>query len=363
VMLSSVCWSVGAHRQHALARELTVDRRVLFVQPPRRAARWRLTVEEVEPSLWCASPPSALPFGRHLPPANRLNRRVAAMVLRRWLASRPGVRLLWIDDDLAAWTAGRLVESAVVYDVSDLDWTFTKSWNRGHLRKGLHQAVSAADLVLASSSALPERLPASRRPPHVVPNGCDPLRFASDGPITEKLTHLRTPLLGYAGAIDTRAFDGELVAAVARDRPEWTFVLIGPSTPSGRAPLTGLPNVHLLGAVSFGEVPALLRSCDVCLIPYQVGGLIDYVHPKKLYEYLALGKPVVATPLPSLSRLDGVHLAGGPAQFAAAIEMALESCRCPDAAARRQALAIRNSWAERGRQVRALLTELERARG
>jgi len=249
-----------------------------------------------------------------------------------------------------------------VYDVSDLDWTFTRRWNRGHLRRGLRRAVAVADLVLTSSSALPERLPAPRRPPHVVPNGCDPLRFAAEGPVSDKLTHLRPPLLGYAGAIDTRAFDGELVGAVARDHPEWTFVLIGPATPAGRAPLAGLPNVHFPGAVGFAEVPELLRSCDVCLIPYRVGGLIDYVHPKKLYEYLALGKPVVATRLPALAGLD-VHLASSPAEFAAAIGLALESAGCPDAMDRRRRLAVRNSWAQRGRQVRALLTELEAARG
>jgi GT2 family glycosyltransferase len=360
VMFSGVDWPAGDHRQHALARELAADRRVLFVQPPRRGVHWRFTVEAVEPSLWCATAPSVLPLGRQLPLVNRLNRRVAAVLVRRWLARRPGDRLLWIDEDLAAWTVGRLGESAVVYDAADLDWTFTKPWNRRHLRKGLDKAVGAADLVLASSSALPRRLPASRCAPHVVPNGCDPLRFTPDGPHTATLEHIPTPLLGFAGTIDTRAFDAELIAAVARDHPEWSFVLIGRATRSGRAPLAGLPNVHLLGAVGFDEVPALLRACDVCLIPYRVGGLIDYVHPKKLYEYLALGKPVVATSLPALSGMgDLVHLASDPAGFAAAIATALESRQCPDARARRQELAARNSWASRGGQVRALLAELD----
>jgi glycosyltransferase involved in cell wall biosynthesis len=229
------------------------------------------------------------------------------------------------------------------------------------LRNGLRHAVHAADLVLASSSALPERLPASRRAPHIVPNGCDPSRFSADGPVSDALRNLPFPLLGYAGAINTRAFDGDLIAAVASARPDWTFVLIGPVTREGSTPLAGLPNVHLLGAVGIDDVPPLLRACDVCLIPYRLGGLIDYVHPKKLYEYLALGKPVVATPLPALRAMDSlIHLASDPEGFVAAVESALESSGCPDATARRQSTAAVNSWFVRGEQVRALLSDLER---
>lgn len=363
IMFSGVAWAAGDHRQHALARELAGERRVLFVDPPRKRARWRLTVEQVGPSLWRAEPPSVLPLGRHVPPANQLNRRVAAACLRRWLSRYPGERLLWIDEDLAAWTAGRLGERAMIYDATDMDWTMARPWNRRHLRTGLRRALNAADLVLASSSALPARLPASRRPPHVVSNGCDPVRFAPDGLASDTLRDFHRPLLGYAGAIDTRAFDADLLAAVARARPDWTFVLFGPATRSGRAPLTGLSNVHLPGPVAFDEVPALLRACDVCLIPYRVGGLIDYVHPKKLYEYLALGKPVVSTPLPALSELDAlVHLAADPPSFIAAIESALQFPDDPAARARRRTAAARNSWAHRGAQVRALLAELEGSR-
>jgi GT2 family glycosyltransferase/glycosyltransferase involved in cell wall biosynthesis len=363
VMVSGVPWSAGAHRQHALARELASGRRVLYVDPPGLRPRWRLSIHPITGSLWHAVPPTALPFGRLLPPANRVNRRIAAALLRRWLDGHPGSRLLWIDEDLAAPVAGRLGEDAVVYDAADLDWTFTRSWNRPHLRSGIREAVAAADLVLASSPALPQWLPASRRPPVIVPNGCDPAHFSMQGTRARQGTRLPAPRLVYAGAIDTRAFDSELIAAVARRHPEWTFLLVGPSSRAGRAPLAGLANVHLTGPVDFDDVPALLRACDACLIPYRVGGLIDYVHPKKLYEYLAVGKPVVATPLPALTSLtDLVYLGSGPDGFAKAIADALDSHACPDAMARRRAVAVRNSWSVRGEQVRSLLEQLEMTR-
>ncbi len=361
VMLSGSPWHAAAHRQQALARELARGgHRVLFVDPPTNRPSWRFSVRPVQASLWHAAVPAVLPFGRQLPPANRIGRWVTALLLRRWLDAHPGDRLLWIDEDLASPLIGRLGEAAVVYDATDLDWTFTRRWNRWNLQRSLQSAVGAADLVLASSSALPSRLPASRRTPVVVANGCDPAHFASDGPSAPWLHALPRPRLGYLGAIDTRAFDGELVAAVARAHPEWTFALVGPATRAGTAPLAGLANVHVFGAVPFADAPAVLRSCDVGIIPYRTGGLIDYVHPKKCYEYLAVGKPVVATRLPALSALDApIRLATGPVEFAAAITAALQEARSPREVAERRAVAVANSWQARGDQVRTLLAGLE----
>ncbi|GAA5194605.1 glycosyltransferase [Rugosimonospora acidiphila] len=363
VIFSGTPWRVGAHRQHALARQLAGDRRVLFVDPPGLGANWRTTVRQAADRIWYVTPPAVLPAGRWLPPVNRLNRWVAAAVLRRWLDRRPGTRLLWIDEDLAAPAIGHLDEAAVVYDATDLDWTFSRRCNRWHLRAGLRAAVRAADLVLASSSALPERLPTASRPAVVLANGCDPTRFTLQGPTTPWLRHLPRPVLGYLGAVDTRAFDADLVAAVARLRPEWTFLLVGPSTRAGRAPLAGLPNVRLYDPVPFDDAPAILRGCDVGVIPYRVGGLVDYVHPKKCYEYLAMGKPVVATPIPALAALDApILLAATAPEFVAAVERALVSAGRPEEVARRRAVAERNSWSVRGEQLRGLLDGLGAAR-
>ncbi|GAB3933567.1 hypothetical protein GCM10027614_04740 [Micromonospora vulcania] len=148
---------------------------------------------------------------------------------------------------------------------------------------------------------------------------------------------------------------------MARAHPEWTFLLIGPSTRAGRAPLVRLANVELVDAVRFVDVPSILRACDVTIIPYRVGGLVDYVHPKKCYEYLALGKPVVATPLPALRALaDTIRLAGDAESFAAAVSDALDEAGVPHEADRRRELATRNSWSARGVELRALLAGLPR---
>lgn len=359
VLVSGSPWAAAAHRQQAWARELSRDRRVLFVDPP-DGCRREFAVRRLAPTLWLAAVPAPLPFPGQLPASNTVNRRLAARQVRRWLDDRPGDRMLWIDDDLAHPMAGRLAERAVVYDATDLAWTFTRRWNRWNRKRSLRSAVRSADLVLASSAALPDRLPAARRPVVVLPNACDAGHFVPAGPRLEWLDALPRPLLGYLGSIDTRALDAELVADVARARPEWTIALIGPATPAGRRPLAGLPNVHLFPPIPYAKAPAAVRSFDVGVIPYRVGELVDYVHPKKCYEYLAAGKPVVATPLPALRRLPApIRIGAGPAGFAAAIDDALRSAGDPAELAQRFAAGAANTWAARGAAVAPLLAEVQ----
>jgi glycosyltransferase involved in cell wall biosynthesis len=363
IMCSGSPWLAAAHRQHAIAHDLAQrgSYRVLFVDPPANRARWHFSVTHLGDLLWRATVPSAFAFGRQLPPVNRLGRWLTARSLRRWLAERPGGRLLWIDEDIAAPLIGQLGETAVVYDATDLDWTFTRSWNRWNLKRALRSAVAGADLVLASSTALPAQLPSSRSKPIVLANACDPDLFQPDGPAVPWLTELPGPVLGYLGAVDTRAFDAELIATVATARPEWTFVLVGPSTKAGRAALLGLTNVHLFGAVSYEQAPAVIRSFDVALIPYRTGGLIDYVHPKKLYEYLAVGKPVVATALPALLGLNApIRLAVDSAAFTEQISAALIDAADPAQIAERRAVAVANRWQVRCDELTRLLAGLAR---
>lgn len=359
--MSAIPWAWNRNRQQELALQIARGRRVLFIEPPGLLPAFRLRVQRLLPSLWRARQPALLPLSRFLPLANRLNRRFAAWQLRAWLARHPGQRLLWIDEDLAAPSVGRLGEVARVYDATDLDWTFTRRWNRRHLRRALGQAVSAADLVLTSSRALTESLALDGKRPIELLNACDPGHFQPDGPVAARLADLPRPRVGYVGAIDERAFDGPLVAAVARLRPRWSFVLVGPVRPAADRDLRGLANVHLLGPVAYEELPALVRGFDVCLIPYRTDGLASYAHPKKFFEYLATGKPVVATPLSALTDLDAPYFAAAtPEEFVAAVEAALLEGDSPELMARRRACANANSWQARGAELRELLASLER---
>ncbi|MBE3138310.1 MAG: glycosyltransferase family 4 protein, partial [Actinobacteria bacterium] len=66
-------------------------------------------------------------------------------------------------------------------------------------------------------------------------------------------------------------------------------------------------NLRFFGYISHREIPKFLRSSDILLMPYEKVinepgeiNTAEYCSPMKLFEYLASGKPFVASNLPSL---------------------------------------------------------------
>jgi len=129
--------------------------------------------------------------------------------------------------------------------------------------------------------------------------------------------------LGFFGLI-REWVDLELLASVARRRPDWHIVLLGDST-IDLSPYQNLPNIHFLGRKRYEELPAYCKQFDVGLIPFKVNELTRAVNPIKLREYLAAGLPVVSTPLPEISLLKKrcVYVADTADGFIEAVELAL----------------------------------------
>src|SRR5690606_13415752 len=95
--------------------------------------------------------------------------------------------------------------------------------------------------------------------------------------------------------------DLDLIANVAKARPELSFVLIG-QVLTDVTRLHGLRNVYLLGQRDHHELPAYCKGFDVGFIPYRVEERMQFVNPLKLREYLSAGLPVVSTPIPEVAR-------------------------------------------------------------
>ena len=111
---------------------------------------------------------------------------------------------------------------------------------------------------------------------------------------------------------------------LALRHPEWHFVLAGDVFINDLRGLDRRPNVSLLGLLPFEKMPLLLHHFDVCIIPFKRNAITDAVDPVKLYEYLSVGKPVVATTLKEIEIYrDIITLADGVAEFEAGIRKEL----------------------------------------
>ena len=220
------------------------------------------------------------------------------------------------------------------------------------------ELLARCDLVLATSQRLADTRRAARGPTELLPHGVDVelLSRASD-PGTKPLEGVRggKPVLGYLGLLDAR-LDVALVTAVARARPDWDVVFVGP-TDAAPDPRLALPNVRRVPAVPYERVPEALAAFDVAILPYVRSELTRSINPLKLREYLASGRPVVATSLPEVARFaPEVHVADDPGAFIAAVEGCLAGPR--DRRADRRAMLAGESWDDRARTLVARCQEV-----
>lgn len=212
--------------------------------------------------------------------------------------------------------------------------------------------IRSASVVVASSKVLADEIERIR-PCILIRNGCDFERFSG----TIKTTSSSRPVIGYVGAI-AEWFDMPLLVAVARMAPQWDFVLVGSAVGSDSGPARKVENIHLRGEVPYLDVPAIVASFDVCLIPFKVSPLTLATNPVKVYEYLAAGRPVVATPLPELMPLRELDVltATTPDEFVRAIENALACADLPARISIRKDWARMQDWSIRGSELLACLT-------
>jgi GT2 family glycosyltransferase len=180
------------------------------------------------------------------------------------------------------------------------------------------------------------------------PNGVTSEDFAQPSLPPPGLRGLSRPVLGYVGVI-TDWFDVEMVAEAARLRPGWTFLLVGRVLDVDVGGLRGLRNVVLAGEQPYSALSSYTQLFDLCLIPHRRRPRTHAAGSVKFFEYLCLGKPVVASRLRWLepwARRGLVSFAADGAGLVSRSERLL-SADGPRAAARRRREAERQSWKRR----------------
>jgi GT2 family glycosyltransferase len=245
-----------------------------------------------------------------------------------------------------------------VYDCLDAHAVFAT--NRADLLAAAEEELlSEADLVVATSEVLRERLSEARRSrgkpdARLLPNACDSDLFESV-PDPDPRTDLA---VGYVGAVDDW-FDTELLESVARLRPAWRFEIVGGIEGNRVSFARELPNVVFHGERPYSELAALRSRFAVEIIPFRLSKLTDAVDPVKLYEAAAAGRPLVATPMQSLLPHAGrglVRLAASPEDFVREIEAAAAGAAVE--APRLRAFARDNTWDHRVEELDGWIREL-----
>jgi glycosyltransferase involved in cell wall biosynthesis len=213
--------------------------------------------------------------------------------------------------------------------------------------------VASADKLLADAARF------RRRHFLLATNGVDLGHFGSvrrsDGPPPPALQGFvggERPVVGYYGAI-AQWFDCALVERLARTRPEWNIVLIGYDYDNSQrqARLDRFANVRVIPAVPYPELPRHAVWFDVAMIPFKVNDITLATSPIKLFEYMAMGLPVVTTALPECRKYRSVRVAETPDEFERLIAAALARRTDPDYRRQLREDAASNSWQSKARAI------------
>ena len=216
------------------------------------------------------------------------------------------------------------------------------------------ELAARADLIFAASPEMAARFPAAKT--HLLPHGVDHALFSTPQPGAIEVTG-NGPVAGFYGAL-APWIDQDLIAAVADMLPAWRFVLVGPEQ-TDVSILRARKNIELIGPRPHGELPRYSQHWTAGMIPFRDNAQIRAANPLKLREYLAAGRPIVATPFPALEPYRSlVSVATTPRDFAAALQAA--QTPDPPAAARRRASVAGESWTARATEAAALIDGLRR---
>lgn len=355
-----------------IAREFSRHNRVLYVNSPldrntvlrhrhEPAVQARLAVQRgeasalqaVAPNLWVLSPATLLESINWLPvgwlhtQANRLNNQRFARAIRAGLAQLDFQDfLLFNDNDIfrSFYLKELLAPDVSVY--YSRDYVVAGGYWRKH---GLHlepALIAKSDVCVANSSYLADYCRRYNPQAHDVGQGCDELAPLPAGtPAPADLRALPGPVVGYVGAITSARLDLDVLRYLSAQRPQWSIVLVGPEDDVFKnSDLHGRPNVHFLGAKPVADLPAYVQHFDVCLNPQLVNQLTVGNYPRKIDEYLALGKPVVATRTEAMRTFEAhTYLAEGQENYLPLIEQALAEDD-PSRQQRRRDFAATHTW-------------------
>jgi len=282
------------------------------------------------------------------------NATLCAWQLRLATAARAAAVVFVTSPECYAWVAPWLDERTLAYDCMDDALAFAQGDAVRAYKADMERALLArADHVFCSSGTLAERCVARGAPPGrtaVVRNGWNPAAFP--------VLPARTPAgfgplrLGYFGTLGDW-LDFALLEAVVRACPDVTIRLVGPNEGGYVSPH---PRLVVLPPVAHADLAAAVADCDAMLLPFRVDDLIRAVDPVKVYEYIALGKPVVAVRYPEIERFaEFVTFYEGVDDLVPLLRDHRSALAPALPAPRRAAFLDANSWACRVEAIRAAL--------
>lgn len=317
-----------------IARVMSEQNRVLYVnrpldfntrlkQPDDRRTLSRLqtikkskkTIEKIQKNLWVFTPPVVLDSINFLPPGkvyrffNRRNNKKLAIEIDK-AANKLEFKkdILMIDNDFFSGLYLKELLNPKIFLYYLRDYLRSQPYFKKHGLISEPEIIKKADAVATNSLYLNNYAEKINSHSYYVGQGCEVEEFmATDQQVPTDLLLIPSPRVGYCGMLTSMRLDIFLLEHIAKTLPEFNLVLVGPEDEEFKnSTLHDLPNVFFPGAKDPHALPAYVHEFDVCINPQLLNEMTIGNYPRKIDEYLAAGKPVVATKTETMMYFEDV---------------------------------------------------------
>lgn len=270
-------------------------------------------LRQINPNLWILDYPftiwpiNFLPDGYLFDWVNKLNSKRMYSFVRSILSQLHfDEYILFIDNDIyrSFYAKEMLQPSYSIYYRRD---NLISAYWQKHAPRLEPMLCKKCDLVVANSIQLAEAVQSYNQNCYDIGQGLDLSKYdhQTNYPVPKDLSTIQRPVVGYVGWITSRRLDADLIYEIAAKCPDITFAMVGGEDDYFRThKLHTLNNVIFLGEKPQVEVPSYVAHFDICINPQKVNEITIGNYPRKIDEYLALGKPVIATRTKTMSIFD-----------------------------------------------------------
>jgi hypothetical protein len=331
----------------------------LFKNPIREFHRpqinkWRTIIpKKVSPKI-TAFTPMYLPYKNKIKAVREINNFFNKVAIKKYIESH---YILMINDPQADQEiVSDLIEKSIltIFDWSDDFVEFSENeLERKICFNTCKKYCEKSDLVITINDKLNKRAREFNDNVFTVRNATNYFTFNSSAENHKKMAHkirkFGSLVVGYIGWLNSMRLDQEIIEYLATTRSDLNFVFIGPKSeekPLGdRVPT--FPNVHILPPIPYSGYPACLSALDVCILPNKISAHTEGNDPIKIYDYLASGRPTVATCTAGTEYFkDHLYLARNKYEFLECLNKALNE-KSASLSLKRQNIAKEHSWQKR----------------
>jgi glycosyltransferase involved in cell wall biosynthesis len=349
VPIGSNCKNIAeeiSKHNRVLYINIPLDRNTILRNAPEDAAiiakrkkvleRKAPALEQVSNNLWTLTPNTVLESINFLPDGllfdffNKRNNKRMAKEIRKGL-SELGFKdfLLFNDSDMFRSFYLKELLKPAAYIYYSRDNLISTDYFKKHGVRLEPKLMAKADACVANSPFLRDCCAAHNAHSFYVGQGCDLSIFDAQQSFDEpdEFKGIGHPRIGYIGALLALRLDIPLLESLAAAQPEWQWLLVGPEDAAFKASkLHQLSNVHFTGPKKPEVLAQYLNAFDVAINPQVINDMTIGNYPRKIDEYLAMGKPTVATRTPAMSIFEAhTFLAEGKEEYHQAISEALET--------------------------------------